>query len=137
MSSKFERILAIILLLAIVFSALLAINLKPRERFTEFFILNEQGKAGEYPKKLTSGQNSTIIAGIINHEQKKENYLLQVDLDQKKISENNIELSDGEKTMQNITFKPSKTGNQKLELKLYKDNFSSPLSLYLYLEVSP
>ena len=137
MPRNFEKILAIVLLAAIIFSAFLAVNLKPRERYTEFFILNEKGKAGDYPKKLASGQNATIIAGIVNHEQVSAKYLLRIDLDREKILENNLELEDGEKKMQNITFKPSKTGSQKLELKLYKDNTSQPYALHLYLEVSP
>lgn len=137
MPGNFEKILAIVLLLAIVFGAFLTINLKPRERYTEFFILNEKGKAGDYPKKLTSGQNATIITGIVNHEQMRANYLLRIELDQEKILEKNIELGDGEKIMQNITFRPSKTGNEKLELELYKNNSSQPYTLHLYLEVSP
>ncbi len=131
-----EKIIAAILFLALIFSVFIGVNLKPKERYTEFFILNEKGKAGEYPKKLTLGQNATIIVGIVNHEQATVNYLLQVELNQEKILENSMELRDKDKIMQNITFSPSKAGKQKLELKLFKDNSSPPLSLHLYLEVT-
>jgi len=137
MHPKLEKIIAIILLLAIILSTYLAIALKPKETYTEFFILNEKEKAGEYPKKLTLGQNATIIAGIVNHEQTKANYLLQVELNQEKILESNIELKDGEKKLQNIILKPAREGKQKLELRLYKDNSSPPYSLHLYVEVIP
>lgn len=137
MHPKLEKIIAIILLLAIILSTYLAIALKPKETYTEFFILNEKEKAGEYPKKLTLGQNATIIAGIVNHEQTKANYLLQVELNQEKILESNIELKDGEKKLQNITFKPAREGKWKLELRLYKDNSSPPYYLHLYVEVMP
>lgn len=137
MSWRLEKIAAFVLFLAIIISAFYAITLKPREHYTEFFILNDNSKAGDYPKKLAPGQNATIIAGIINHEQAAANYRLQVDLDRKKILENTIELKDGEKNLQNITFKPSGSGDQKLELRLYKDNSSQPYSLHLYLVVNP
>jgi uncharacterized membrane protein len=137
MHQRYDKLLAIGLFLAIIFSAFLAINMKPKEHYTEFFILNENGKAGDYPKKLTPGQNATIITGIVNHEQAKARYLLQIDIDQEKILEKNLELNDGEKLMQNVTFNPSKIGQQKLELKLFKDNSSTPYSLHLYLEVNP
>jgi uncharacterized membrane protein len=137
MHQRFEKLLAIVLFLAIIFGAFLAINMKPKEHYTEFFILNENGKAGDYPKNLTLGQNATIITGIVNHEQEKARYLLQIDLDQEKIFERNLELNDGEKLMQNVTFNASKSGQQKLELELFKDNASPPYSLHLYLEVKP
>jgi uncharacterized membrane protein len=137
MHQRYEKLLAIGLFLAIIFSAFLAINMRPKEHFTEFFILNEKSKAGDYPKKLIPGQNATIITGIVNHEQAKVKYFLQIDLDQKKILEKNLELDDGEKLMQNVTFNSSKIGLQKLELKLFKDNSSPPYSLHLYLEVYP
>lgn len=137
MSQKLEKILAIVLFLGIILSAYFSITLKPKEHYTEFFILNDKGKAGEYPNKLTPEQNATIIAGIVNHEQEKANYLLQVNLDGAKILEKSIELKDEEKMMQNITFKPSRTGKQKLELRLFKDKSSQPYSLHLYLEVNP
>lgn len=137
MHPKLEKILAIILLLAIIISAYLAVTPKPKERYTEFFVLNDKSKAVEYPKKLTLGQNATVIAGIVNHEQEEKNYILRVDLSHEKILENKIELKDGEKLVQDIKFKPSRTGIQKLELKLFKDNSSPPYSLDLYLEVNP
>lgn len=137
MHQRFEKILAIVLLLAIIFSAFFAINLKSKEHYTEFFILNGNGKAGDYPKKLTAGQNATIITGIVNHEQAKAKYLLQIDLGQEKILEKNFELGDGERMMQDILFKPSTNGQQKLELKLFKEDSPEPYALHLYLEVNP
>lgn len=137
MSPRLEKIAAIVLLIAIITSIFFAITLKPRERYTEFFILNEKSIAGDYPKNLIPGQNATIIAGIVNHEQATANYLLKVDLNNEKILEDSIEIRDGEKKMQNITFRPSATGRQKLELRLYKDSSTEPYSLHLYVDVNP
>lgn len=137
MSPRLEKIAAIALLFAIIISIFFAITLKPQERYSEFFILNEKSKAGDYPKNLTLGQNATIIAGIVNHEQAMANYLLKVDLNNEKILEESIEIKDGEKRMQNITFRPSIAGKQKLELMLYKDNSTEAYFLHLYLDVSP
>ncbi|OPX67310.1 MAG: hypothetical protein A4E30_00028 [Methanomassiliicoccales archaeon PtaB.Bin215] len=36
--------------------------------FTEFYILNEEGHAYDFPREMVKGENATIIVGIINHE---------------------------------------------------------------------
>ena len=48
------------------------------ERFTEFYILGEEGKAAGYPTNLSVGQNATVIIGIANHEYQRVNYTVEI-----------------------------------------------------------
>ncbi|AGK60470.1 putative membrane protein [Archaeoglobus sulfaticallidus PM70-1] len=80
--SRLDRILTVILLIAIITSiaALIYIIVTPKqgEKFTEFYILGEKGKAADYPTKLRVGQNATIIIGIANHEYRTVNYTVEI-----------------------------------------------------------
>jgi len=41
---------------------------KVGEKFTEFYILGQEGNAGSYPSELTVGEEGRVIAGIVNNE---------------------------------------------------------------------
>jgi len=43
-------------------------NLKKGEKFTEFYILNSNGNADNYPKNMIVGENESVIVGVVNHE---------------------------------------------------------------------
>lgn len=68
-----------ILAIAAILIASFAIALIPRsEGFTEFYVLNEQGKASEYPTNITLGDKAHIIIGIVNHEDRTVNYTVEI-----------------------------------------------------------
>ena len=79
---KLNKILTVVLILAIMssFATLLYIVTHPKqgERFTEFYILGEDGNAHNYPTKLFVGENGTVIIGIVNHEEREVNYYVEV-----------------------------------------------------------
>ena len=80
--SLIDRILTIFLLISIILaiSALIYVIITPKvgERFTEFYILGEEGKAAGYPTNLSVGQNATVIIGIANHEYRRVNYTVEI-----------------------------------------------------------
>ncbi len=80
--SKIDRILTVVLVMAIIASTVTLIYVivtpKQGERFTEFYILGPRGKAADYPTKLRVGQNATIIIGIANHEYRTVNYTVEI-----------------------------------------------------------
>jgi uncharacterized membrane protein len=167
--SKFNKSLTLILVIAILgaFGTLgyTIMNPKVGEIFTEFYILGLNGKAQDYPTGffLQTGQvisvnygsqisdNSTgrgeVTLGIINHEQQKESYSLQITIadepativydgiitDQIKP----IELQTGEKWEHTIGFAPKHLGDsQKVEFLLFKgDNSTAENSLHLWIDV--
>jgi uncharacterized membrane protein len=78
---RIERILSAVLVLAIVTTVLIAILViaipKQGERFTEFFILGENGKAADYPDRITPGQGYPLYIGVGNHEYRNVTYTIE------------------------------------------------------------
>lgn len=80
-SSRTDRILSVILLVAIVGAVATTVFVivvpKEGEKFTEFFILGEKQKAADYPTRLLAGTNSSLFIGIGNHEYRPVNYTVE------------------------------------------------------------
>ncbi len=81
-ASKIDRILTIVLIIAIIISIATLIYLitapKQGEKFTEFYILGPKGKAADYPTKIFAGENASIIIGIVNHEYRNVTYFVEI-----------------------------------------------------------
>jgi uncharacterized membrane protein len=167
--SAFNKTLTVILILAIVGSiGTLGYTIaKPKigERFSEFYILGNNGKAENYPYNfvitqgkitkvsydkgatLIDGNEGKVTVGIINQEQQETAYTvaLQIDGMTTPISNNGasfnllgpIKLQQGEKWEQEIGFAPQHIGdNQKAELFLYKDGAATAEeTLHLWINV--
>jgi uncharacterized membrane protein len=68
------------------------------ERFTEFYVLGQGGKAEGYPRKLIVGEPSSVIVGVINHEGHAAQYRVEVQADTDRLaSQGSFALADGEK----------------------------------------
>ena len=80
-STRLDRILSAILLIAIVAAVITTIYviIVPREgeKFTEFFILGTKEKAADYPTRLVNGENASLFIGIGNHEYRIINYTIE------------------------------------------------------------
>jgi len=80
--SRLDRALSVILVIAIVAAVATTIYViavpKEGERFTEFYILGEKGKAADYPTDLRAGREQTIIVGIGNHEYDTVTYTVEI-----------------------------------------------------------
>ena len=97
------------------------INPSPSERFTEFYILGADGKAGNYPTNLTIGENGTVIIGVVNHENANTSYQLNVIYDNNILTQETFNLKNNEKKEISFSFSLNKTGTgQKLNFYLYK-----------------
>ena len=168
--SVFNKSLTVVLTIAVLGSiaTLGYIIIKPKvgERFSEFYILGNTGKAENYPSgfllsngavsKVNYGTsivptNSTegkITLGIVNQEQKETIYsvALQIDGQAAAINDNgtrvnrleNIKLQQGEKWEHEIGFAPQHIGDkQKVELFLYKnDSETAKESLHIWVNVT-
>jgi len=81
-SSRLDKVLTVVLILAIVTSvgvlAYVVTHPKKSEAFTEFYLLGPSGKASDYPTELKVGQNATVIIGIVNHEHRNVTYYVQI-----------------------------------------------------------
>jgi uncharacterized membrane protein len=80
--NKRDKILAIILVLSIIIAgaSLVYAIVAPKtgEKFTEFYILNTERLADDYPKNLTIGEETSVIIGVINHEYHTINYTIEI-----------------------------------------------------------
>ncbi len=115
-----------ILLAAIIIGAVgvlaYVINMpRTSERYTEFYILNTEGKAENYPSTIVLGQNARVILGIVNHENTPASYRIEIVIDNENKGEiAAFSLNDEEKWEQMVTFTPAHTGvDQKVEFLLY------------------
>ena len=148
--SKVDRVLSLVLLLAIVgaIGTLVSVIATPKvgERFTEFYILGPQGKAEYYPGVLMVGQEGKVILGIVNREQEETSYRVEVEIAAEKVKLKvgdeerdtvEVELAPEEKWEREVGFVPQKVGKeQKVEFLLYKGVIAEPyLKLYLWVDV--
>lgn len=122
-----DRILSVVLMVAIIGTVGImgyAVSTpKAQERFTEFYVLGHEGKAGEYPDEVTVGEETVVIVGIVNHEREGMSYRLEITIDGNKGGGiNQIALGREEKWEKEVSFTPSEVGEkQKVELVLYTD----------------
>ena len=79
-----DKALTVILILSIIASvaALVYVVVTPKEgeKFTEFYILGPGGKAYDYPTEVRAGNNSMVIVGVVNHEYRRTNYTMEIQL---------------------------------------------------------
>jgi len=80
--TRLDRALSVILAVAIVAAAGTTIYVivvpKEGEKFTEFYILGEKGKAADYPTDLFTGRPVQVIIGIGNHEYRNVTYVTEI-----------------------------------------------------------
>lgn len=140
--SRMDKVLTVILIFSILISIIMLIYViitpKQGEKFTEFYILGDNGKAEDYPGNLEAGKNASVIVGIVNHEYVALNYSLQISLDNDSLSTMNIPLMHNTTWEKRVFFTPGKTGKDlKLNFFLFKeDNFTAPYrDLHLWVNV--
>lgn len=142
-SSRTDRILSALLLIVIVAAVATTVYVivvpKEGEKFTEFFILGEKGMAADYPDRLFTGQNGTVIIGIGNHEYRTitytvETYLLKMDFNEKtntsslsamdRLDRFTVAVPHNETVLRPYTFAPAKAGYNRIEFLLFNETVS-------------
>jgi uncharacterized membrane protein len=98
------------------------------EKFTEFYVLNAEEKAGDYPRNLTLGESMEVLLGIHNHEAQDVEYRVVILLENETIETiEDITLAHEEKWEEKVDFTPRKVGrNMRLEFLLYKGMEEKP-----------
>ncbi|MEW5937103.1 MAG: DUF1616 domain-containing protein [Candidatus Thermoplasmatota archaeon] len=99
------------------------------ERFTEFYILDQNHTLNNLPTNLSVNETGTIIIGVVCHEYERTNYtvvirLLNMTGERQNITlgSYNLVLNHEEKNETLYTFWINATGEYKLEIELYKAN---------------
>jgi uncharacterized membrane protein len=137
-----NKILTIVLAVAIVaaLGCLVYVIAAPKqgEKFTEFYVLNTEGEASNYPDRVVLSEPVELIVGIINHEQEPTGYRVEIKIDGTLKEEITIAtLAHEEKWEEVVSFTPQTLRErQKVEFWLYRNDesapyFEDPLSLYI------
>ena len=131
-------ITSITLLLALV-TGIVYVHLNaPREAYTEFYLLNKDGKFEIYAEEISLGDTVEVIAVIVNHEQQDISYTLAIlsnGIPVKTIEP--ISLSNNEKWENSQVFSPLMVkGRQNIEFILSKQsNLNESLYLNFWIDV--
>ena len=143
-SSRQDRLLSVILLVAIIAAVALTVYVivvpKEGEKFTEFFILGKHQKAADYPTSLLTGENSSFFIGIGNHEYRNitytvETYLVNMDFNtttntsairaMDPIGSFPVSLSHNETRILQYSFAAKKTGYNRIDVLLFNETVPS------------
>lgn len=140
-----ERILSVILVLVACGTIGILIYTmavpKTGSAYTEYYILNAQGAADDYPSDIWSGDTENVILVVINHENQTADYRIEIQIDNDPNDDiqpitldtiDNITIEDEGKYETPASFTPQITGDgQKVYFILFKDGETEP-----YLEVN-
>ena len=139
---KLANILSIVLGLAVLASAATLIYVvtapPPEDAFTEFYILDPNGKAVEYPTQLKVGEEMALTLVIINREHETTSYRVEISINGAKQNEMGpIELERGQRSEKTVNFTLEEAGeNQRVDFLLYTQKQSSVYeSLYIPVKV--
>ena len=106
------------------------ITLSPhqQDQFTEFYILNIDGKAADYPRQVKVGEPVNLIIGVINRENAPSDYKIVLKLDGQEID-----------SLETGTLKVNERWEKKVSTVASRAGSGQRLELYLYLnhEVKP
>jgi uncharacterized membrane protein len=69
--------LSLIIIIMIVSYSLINFTATPKEKFTEFYVLNEDGHAYDYPTNISTSNPKSVIIGVANHEGRQINYTVE------------------------------------------------------------
>jgi uncharacterized membrane protein len=130
--------LAIAIMIAIGCLAFVIAAPKEGEKFTEYYVLNAEGKAENYPQQVASGENIEMIVGVVNHEYAPLSYRVEIKIDDARLEEIRIAtLAQEEKWEETVSFTMQTPGKKKkVEFWLYKGSdvepyFKEPLHFYI------
>jgi len=125
--SIFDKILSAVLIAAIVLCTgiIIYLSVTPSEndKFTEFYILNENGKASDYPFDVKAGQPVTVVLGVINHEFQPVNYKILIKQNGDIIKSVTVgSLPDKQKWEEKVDFTVKESGESQSEFYLFSDD---------------
>jgi uncharacterized membrane protein len=117
------------------------VALPPKPAPTEFYILNAEGKAENYPRQVKAGDNVTITAVVINHESQAIAYTIRAVTDGNAAGETTTPpLATEAKWEGKVDFIVGKSGTgQKIDFYLYKGGEEQPYfkePLYIYIDAA-
>ena len=135
-----DRTISAVILVFIIMGVIgvfyLVLNPIPSEKFTEFYVLDVNGKAINYPSNMSVGEKSNLTVVVVNREYAKSSYQIQIMQDNQLLKKENITLDNGARKEIPFEFTAGPAGKNKLEFNLYKLPDTRNTYRYLYLQVN-
>jgi uncharacterized membrane protein len=145
--ARIDKILTILLIFALIFTFCVFFYVitvpKQGERYTEFYILDENRTIENYPNNMTIGQTGTIIVGVTCHEHEITGYTVEIELINLTGERMNMTLglysftlmhNQHNETVYEISF--DENGTYKLLFLLYINDIADPYrELYIWINV--
>ena len=137
-------VLSLLLIIVVVSSVGLIgyhlINPNSSEKYTDFYLLDENGKVFNYPVNVKLGQNVIVTIGLVNKEQEETEYSVEVLMNGTKISDiGTIQLNSNQTWEDTYSYIATKLGtDERLDFVLYKDQSLQPYlnPLYIWFNVT-
>lgn len=119
-----DRTISVIILIFIIIGIIgifyLWLNPHEVDSYSEWYLLGESGKAGDYPANLSVNQKANLTMGVINHENSTSNYQIKIVQNGTILKEENVTLKNNEKLEIPFEYTAGYPGQYKLEFNLYK-----------------
>lgn len=152
-----DRALAVLLAASIVAAgaAVAYVLLAPREGepYTEFYLLGPGGRAEDYPSALRRGEEARVLAGVVNHEGARADYVVRVVAEAgtmaqvdgaavfraasaRTLASWNLTLEDERRWEENVTFRLEERGLHRVRFELEKPGAPEPPYRRLHLFVN-
>ena len=112
---------------------------KSQDKYSEFYVLDAQGNAENYPSTVSLGQNIEVNLGIVNHENQPTVYKIETNINGVNAGDiGPINLNPEEKWGQLVTVLPTQAGsNQKVEFLLFEGADITPSqTLFIWVNVT-
>lgn len=146
MRDDFERALTWLLAFALVVSivGVAYVATTPQETngrpYTEFYVLNSEGNASNYPTNLSVGETGSLIVGISNHEDEPVTYTVALTLENRLVATRTVDVAEKRTWRGRFSFAARSPGDKRLQIVLYRgqdvDVSSKPYrSLRLWISV--
>lgn len=132
--------LAAVALVALIGVPALAVALRPEERFTEFYVLGEQGKLEGYPTRLAPGESFTLTFGVGNFEGEPTRYRLVAEFGEDPRTIETPAIPAGERWEETLELTaPDANGRTKLPFELYRSSVDTEAyrNLHLFVDIEP
>ncbi|MDI9436186.1 MAG: DUF1616 domain-containing protein [Euryarchaeota archaeon] len=126
----------ILIIIGVIGVFYLVLNPIPSEKFTEFYILDGNGRAVDYPANLSIGEKSNLTVVVVNREHSEFSYQVKIIQGKQLLKEEKFTLNTGDRKEIPLEFVADHLGQNKLEFKLYKLPDTENIYRYLYLQVN-
>jgi len=91
------------------------------QAYTEFYVLNADGQAAEYPTNLSVGEQATVRLGVVNYEGESTSYRLSVRAGERTLQTREVSLVQSERWEEPVTFRLETAGSHRVRFLLFKN----------------